>query len=409
MYSRFNPLVSRLEAPILGAILLYYLSYTWNLPAPVPTVINAVTYAIVIFLIAWRWQLFKFVLLRDPLLLAIVGLTVVSTLWSAAPETTSIEVRALVRSTALGAYLAMRYSIKTQLQLFAWVLGLSVLISLGMELSAFRGLRVPWVGMFSYKNFLAYFMILGASLFTILAVRSRQWLYLGLTAACLLLLALSQGKGGYAIAALSLVVFPAQKICQRRYKIRTALFLIFLAVASSVVIELVQNFETLIVGVLGKDLTFNARLPIWSLMLDKIGERPWLGYGYAGFWTSDEALHVLNHSWGIVSKDIVRFNSHNGYLDLMLQLGGVGLLLYLTHWLVVVVRLVKLAAQPGASDYGWMLHLVAVFTLLNFCDTLGIVSSHPLWSLYSAIAFSTALQDLQIKRQIKRSYSVLIT
>jgi O-antigen ligase len=86
-------------------------------------------------------------------------------------------------------------------------------------------------------------------------------------------------------------------------------------------------------------MEFNGRLPIWTLMVDKVSERPWFGYGYAGFWTSDEAMVILTNTWAAsTASEGIRFNAHNGYLDMVLQLGFSGLLLYLLSFLTCLIE-----------------------------------------------------------------------
>jgi len=57
--------------------------------------------------------------------------------------------------------------------------------------------------------------------------------------------------------------------------------------------------------------------------MEWIGKQPWFGYGYDGFWKVKElgGQHLAIEGWG--AND-----SHNGYIDIMLQIGFIGLLVY---------------------------------------------------------------------------------
>ena len=76
---------------------------------------------------------------------------------------------------------------------------------------------------------------------------------------------------------------------------------------------------------LGKDLTLTGRTGIWSAVLDSIAKRPLLGYGYQAFWLGLEGESyriILAVSW-------VLAQAQNGFLDVMLEMGTVGLAIVL--------------------------------------------------------------------------------
>lgn len=77
-----------------------------------------------------RWRQFINVLTRDKLLLLLVVVALCSLFWSVSPEVTLRRSVALVGTTAIGAYLATRYTVGGQLRLLAWALGIAALLSL---------------------------------------------------------------------------------------------------------------------------------------------------------------------------------------------------------------------------------------------------------------------------------------
>ncbi len=85
-----------------------------------------------------------------------------------------------------------------------------------------------------------------------------------------------------------------------------------------------------IAALFGRDLSLTGRTGIWAYALDSIGARPIEGYGfssptYGGFTRLLIDRIGLNHP-------------HNGYLDLALGVGLVGLLLFVTSLLLAVGR-----------------------------------------------------------------------
>jgi exopolysaccharide production protein ExoQ len=77
----------------------------------------------------------------------------------------------------------------------------------------------------------------------------------------------------------------------------------------------------LLFTLLGKDSSLTGRTAIWSSVTDSIAKRPLLGYGYQAFWLALEGESyrvILAVSW-------VLAQAQNGFLDVMLEMGAVGL------------------------------------------------------------------------------------
>jgi exopolysaccharide production protein ExoQ len=110
--------------------------------------------------------------------------------------------------------------------------------------------------------------------------------------------------------------------------LRTALVLILLVAVSVGLIvflaipnnNVVDNF----LAALGKDSTLTNRTLIWEAGIRAADERPWLGYGFEGFWRSEvgaaQTLNELDH------KDFgTKLSFHNAYIETRVALGYVGL------------------------------------------------------------------------------------
>jgi O-antigen ligase len=88
---------------------------------------------------------------------------------------------------------------------------------------------------------------------------------------------------------------------------------------------------------LGRDNTLTGRTEVWADILPARTQQPLLGYGFGSFWT--DARRQL--------YDIP--TAHNGYLDILLELGEVGLAFY-TAWLLSCARQLHRAL---VLDYEW--------------------------------------------------------
>lgn len=402
----------KLETGFLVALIIFAMG--GSLPRPFPGVLNsalnALGYGILFPLFAWRWKQLLYVATRDIPWLLLTVISIASIFWSAAPQVTLTDIRPFIRASLLGLYLARYYSIKDLIRLLTWIFSIVTILSLVFVLvlpgSATHdgSIGSPWRGIFLYKNILARIATLAAMLYLTIAIdnRRRRWVALtGFSLAVALLLG-SQGKTSLASFFILLCLLPIYISVKQNYKLQMALYTVLVLLGGWAVIWSASNFETIIVDGLHKDLTFSGRKIIWDLSLEKAWERPWLGYGYVGFWPSDEASYVLNNTWAYESKAAgIRFNAHSNFIDLFLQVGGIGLALYVVNYLTAFLRVAALLSLTRNIEFLWMLQFVVGQTLFNLSDSATLLSGDGLWTIYLSIVFSTALQYNRYRRKIR--------
>ena len=110
-------------------------------------------------------------------------------------------------------------------------------------------------------------------------------------------------------------------------------------------------------------------------------QRPWLGYGYGGFWLGGSG--PSGAFWTAVGWDAQ--HTHNALLDLWLDLGLIGAVWFLAG----VVRLFwrALADLRGRAEGAarWPLFYLAFVILYSITES-GIVKQHSLfWVLFAAV------------------------
>lgn len=366
---------------------------------------NILSYVILFWLVAPFWNRIIYTITLNPLPFFFLMVAVASVLWSASPDNTSLEVRAAVRSTLFGGYLAMRYRPKEMMDLLAWVVTLGAIFSLiaGVLIPQIAIEEIGWAGIFAYKNMLSNIMVIGMLLFLhrILFSGMNRGLGIALFLLDLLLLVLSQGKTALATLFITFFLFPIPLLVKTNYKLQMALYFASILVGGTMVILLTSNLETIVVDGLGKNLEFNGRVPIWQLMIEQGLKRPLTGYGYAAFWTSDTGLFVVGQSWAAASLDEVgfRFNAHNSYMDTFLQTGFLGLLLYVGSIASAISALIKLVmAKHDITNNLWLLQVLVAMVLMNLADSFGGLSPSSQWSLFVYIVWSGALQQSRLKR-----------
>jgi exopolysaccharide production protein ExoQ len=89
-----------------------------------------------------------------------------------------------------------------------------------------------------------------------------------------------------------------------------------------------------VLGAFGRDATLTGRTPLWSAVLDMIALHPWLGWGFSSFWLGLSGAgsgYVLRHAGWNAGY------AHNGFLDVALTLGAVGVVAL--TWILVVATI----------------------------------------------------------------------
>ncbi|MDD1529424.1 hypothetical protein C7U92_20405 [Bradyrhizobium sp. WBOS7] len=113
-------------------------------------------------------------------------------------------------------------------------------------------------------------------------------------------------------------------------------------------------------GILETKEAFTGRAQIWSVLLAYAQDNLLFGAGYGSFWNigaqSPVFHYISSNSW--ISKIA---SGHNGYLDLLVQLGLPGLLLVVVSLIVVPIKAVLIEASLKPRERGLL------FALLVFC------------------------------------------
>jgi O-antigen ligase len=111
---------------------------------------------------------------------------------------------------------------------------------------------------------------------------------------------------------------------------------------------------------LGRDTSFSGRTNIWEFVLGMIAERPWIGYGYGIFWLGLDAPGAVFWYW---TKQF-ELHAHDGYLQLVLDAGLVGLLLLLSSIATLIGRTFVLA-KSGQQHLAIFLAMFLTYYLVS--------------------------------------------
>ncbi len=300
--------------------------------------------------------------------IAILLLSLASVLWSDNPGVTLRRGTAQVTCVLFSVCLYRFFGLDRIIVMFARstvALGLlSILVflaapSIGHEVDL--GYEQAMRGVFPQKNVMAECMLVGLCCFAYRVVqehrlRPSNLFGLATVGVCLLL---AQSATSLGIAALVSIVAALMYLRERPNWYLLGLFAVaWLAIA--LVAVAILSPDTLFT-LTGRDASLTGRVPLWDLILRKIAEQPLLGHGYAGFWNADSVS--VQYLW--LRSGWEAPGSHNGYLEVLLQLGIVGLLCYIWLWAGTIVRAVRASRRSGFAPSRWFLLFMLIQGLEN--------------------------------------------
>ena len=318
-------------------------------------------------------------------------MAVISASWSEAPAYSLRMSGTLAATSMFGLYLGTRFHPRRVLQLLACTLGIVALASLvfglllperGVDTELHEG---AWRGIYGHKQLLGLHMALGTVVFVLLGRTSSSGWYVWPGAVlCGALLLLSKSSTSLLVALSVLLALRLLLLLRRGSLLSVALGIVGLAMAgTAVALVAFQANEAL--GILGKEASLTGRVPLWHYVLNRIGDQPWLGYGYQGFWLG----------WSGPSADVSQatgywypFHAHNGYLEVLLDLGIVGLAIFLSAWATGLVRTLKALKGQSRSEDQWQAAFLIFLILIGAGETVLLRHNTLFTVLFAAILFA---------------------
>jgi exopolysaccharide production protein ExoQ len=297
---------------------------------------------------AWAWRTFP------KSLIGFMLLATLSIAWSAYPSVSALGVTLQWITTITALFIALCLSWTELLRTLAVALRVILILSLLFEAfvavfighavlpfwveytgkipAAFywsRGLLLeggPVEGIVASRNLLGFIALLALIVFavqlaagTVARGRGIFWVVLAL-----LMLWLTR-SATVSVALLAVVVALLFALWARRVPPlgRRGLYLTAGAGAAAVVVG-VAVFSSALLGVLGKSDDLTGRFDIWNRVIELAGQRTVAGWGWVSYW----APWVEPFDGLAVRKGVQYLQAHNAWLDVWLQLGILGLIVF---------------------------------------------------------------------------------
>jgi exopolysaccharide production protein ExoQ len=354
--------------------------------------LNLTINGVAALLLIFRSRLCVLGLRRAGWVIGLPALAFLSVLWSANPFFTFRILIHLTIGTALGAYLGARYSRAELLRLVAWTMTIVAILSIALALLAPElGMAQAeeqlggWKGILITKNVLARAMALGALVFLVLPIsRKKNAIKLSGFLTCVAIVFLTKSVGGMLGLLVVVMVAVALSLMTRKLPAmkRVAIQMLCLITAGILVFLVVTNWSS-VLAVTGRDATLTGRIGLWRALLQACAQKPFLGYGWGGFWNDPAGLKIV--------YDIGLQSPHNGVLDLCLQLGIFGLVVFAVGFLMVLYRAVLCVREERGSDAAWPICYLTFLVMFNITEATGMDVNSFYWLLYVAVAAAPAM------------------
>lgn len=303
------------------------------------------------------------------LIVAFLGYATLSVTWADDFDLVLRRVIVLALYCVAAFGVAQRFS-NQDLILFAFVIGvLAAVLGLFGEIAS--GTFTPWFPEYRFYGImhantlggiLAIFVLSALTLARIMP-RGRFFFIV----AALLgfgLLVMTKSRGAAAAAVIAIWLFALLGARSKRKVVWLSVLGLCLAVPLFGLIlgDQLDNMARSTV-LMGRDAaspeTLTGRLPLWGYLIDRyVGERPFFGHGFNGFWTPQHVLNVSD------SQDWLILTAHSGYVSLLLELGVLGLALVAIIVAMAIHRSYRNFRMSG--DRAWLfMCAVLVWAIVN--------------------------------------------
>ncbi len=345
-------------------------------------------------------------------------LAIFSFIWSDFPAITLFDTRDILMMTSFSLYFAIRFNQKEQVQIIAFTLLiggiLSTIIALGLPGVGVHGAQTgmeteshpgAWKGVYGHKNTLGSMMVLsGLTFFTLPKENSNIYKWSGLVFSLILML-LSTSKTSLVLSFILILII----VFYKKYRWRGKISVIFIDIGIltlGCIAVLVFTYWVELLTSLGRDATLTGRIPLWGAVINRLIDRPLLGYGRSAFWTPQsgyaiEVSRAIGTSW-------IPPHAHNGLLDLALDVGLIGVSLFVITYFTTFFQVLKRGYATKNPQELWLLAYLAFLTMNNVTESYLLRQSNLYWVLFSTVIFTVnqKFKPKKVFKKVKKNWNV---
>lgn len=313
----------------------------------------------------------RFLLFLGLPLLFLAILCVASLAWSVNPAGTLRRLVALFGTVGVGLYAGLRLDVRSFLRLMTVVGGIVLVSSLVISLVMPQAGLDPegrLRGVFFHKNYTASF---SALTFMVAMVRLIGGAYRGLldkgvlvllavlSVACIVLSKSAGPIPALAAALGAMLVLYLGRTSDGRFR---ALLPVLVTIGVVSVAVVLLTFGG---ALFGRSDDLSGRTEVWIFALSMIDKQLWLGYGYGVFWLGADAPGA---AFWEASDNFVP-HAHNGYLQLALDSGVIGVACWLGALVTMAAKTIALLRRTGDACLYWVISYVVFYAVINLGES----------------------------------------
>lgn len=272
---------------------------------------------------------------------------------------------------------------------FAFILVLDV-VFLSMPDISFT--PIGYAGVHYHKNNTGMFCLLALPVFLLAAIDRRIFpsriVSFALVPCCLGIFAISLSKTSLALAPVC-VILTVGFISLRRASSVTAFVVTLIGALSGALttaIIILVGVDKLLINTVG-DLTFTGRDRIWQYALSLFWQSPIGGRGFGSLWNVgiDSVLQQEILGVGFIIKE-----GHNGYIDIITELGIVGLLLTIGFIAVMFYQSWVRISYASVKRINFIaIYMLFAIVLVNMTESTIFRSGNEFWLYFLLVTYAS--------------------
>ena len=355
------------------------------------------------YLLAWRrnWQVGLFIFLA-----------LISVLWSVAPIVSVFRVLELFFAALVAAYIGMRYDSAQLMEFLFWFGAILLILSIAIIVAAPKTGTMYWApfdgawrGIYWHRNHLGGITALINMVYlcrALISIEKRNRLgYLDgfFYILSLVVLYFAESASGYILFIfLHFLVFCSWLWLKVHRRLQTGHYYVIFGVLIAGLILILSNLE-FVFGLFNRNTTLTGRVGLWNYLLrDAVSQRLWWGHGFGATWTLDSFREDARKHVGWASQPLI---ADNGFLDILLHVGVVGLVLFIGILLIVFVRSLRYAISQRTLAGFFPLLLLLYALLANIPFSLFAETEVFVWFLLVSILFMIGPGEHFKKKEIE--------
>jgi exopolysaccharide production protein ExoQ len=341
------------------------------------------------------------VIADNPFVCIYLAVTLLSATWSIYPDISIRRGIVCFISMSIAVYLVASFRGDDHIKLISNSIVISFVGSIAFVglfprygiMSAYD-LEGDWRGVFIHKNSLGSIMAVG--LFTqlyLLAARTGRigWrIFWAILFFGVVLLSRSTTALVTCLLYLSMFFLYVVWLQHKALGYGVGLMLVFFLIAIGIVLAVDPES---VLGLLGKDATLTGRTDVWAAVLDLIGQRPLLGWGYRAMFVDGDP--TTDWIWERVGWQTP--GAHNSLLEITLELGVIGLFSFLMILGTALARGLR-CCLTGVLPLGYFSLVFFIGILIEGTTESELGGGQDLkWLLFNMLAFACG-QSLSLQK-----------